>query len=69
MLQGPNLSQMAAICDAAPTCSITASGGVSSVYDVENLKALERANLTAAIVGKALYDGKVTLKEMNIAAL
>jgi phosphoribosylformimino-5-aminoimidazole carboxamide ribotide isomerase len=69
MLQGPNLSQMAAICDAAPTCEITASGGVSSVYDVENLKALERANLRAAIVGKALYDGKVTLREMNIAAL
>ena len=69
MLQGPNLSQMAAICDAAPTSSITASGGVSSVYDIENLKALERGNLTAAIVGKALYDGKVTLKEMNIAAL
>ena len=69
MLQGPNLSQMAAICDAAPTCEITASGGVSSVYDVENLKALERPNLRAAIVGKALYDGKVTLREMNIAAL
>ena len=69
MLGGPNLSQMAAICDAAPTCQITASGGVSSPYDVENLKALERANLRAAIVGKALYDGRTTLKEMNIAAL
>lgn len=68
MLGGPNLSQMAAICDAAPTCAITASGGVSSPYDVENLKALERPNLRAAIVGKALYDGKTTLKEMNIAA-
>jgi phosphoribosylformimino-5-aminoimidazole carboxamide ribotide isomerase len=69
MLAGPNLSQMAAICDAAPTCSITASGGVSSVYDVQNLKALERSNLRSAIVGKALYDGKTTLREMNIAAL
>lgn len=69
MLAGPNLSQMAAICDAAPTCEITASGGVSSPYDVENLKALERANLRAAIVGKALYDGRTTLREMNIAAL
>lgn len=68
MLGGPNLSQMAAICDAAPTCSITASGGVSSPYDIENLKALERPNLRAAIVGKALYEGRVTLKEMNIAA-
>lgn len=69
MLGGPNLSQMAAICDAAPTCQITASGGVSSPYDVENLKALERTNLRAAIVGKALYDGRTTLHEMNIAAL
>lgn len=69
MLGGPNLAQMAAICDAAPTCSITASGGVSSPYDVENLKALERENLRAAIVGKALYDARTTLHEMNIAAL
>ena len=69
MLGGPNLTQMAAICDAAPTCQITASGGVSSPYDVENLKALERSNLRAAIVGKALYDGRVTLREMNAAAL
>lgn len=69
MLDGPNLTQMAAICDAAPTCQVTASGGVSSPFDVENLKALERSNLRAAIVGKALYDGRTTLKEMNVAAL
>jgi phosphoribosylformimino-5-aminoimidazole carboxamide ribotide isomerase len=69
MLGGPNLSQMAAICDAAPTCQITASGGVSSPYDVENLKALERANLRAAIVGKALYDSRTTLRELNLAAI
>ena len=69
MLGGPNLAQMAAICDAAPTCDVTASGGVSSPYDVENLKALGRANLRAAIVGKALYDGRTTLRDMNLAAL
>ena len=69
MLGGPNLTQMAAICDAAPTCQITASGGVSSPFDVENLKALERPYLRAAIVGKALYDGRTTLREMNVAAL
>jgi len=69
MLGGPNLTQMAAICDAAPECQITASGGVSSPYDVANLKALERPNLRAAIVGKALYDGRTTLREMNVAAV
>ena len=64
-LGGPNLAQMAAICDAAPTCAITASGGVSSPQDVKNLIALGRPNLRAAIVGKALYDGRVTLAEMK----
>lgn len=69
MLGGPNLVQLAAICDAAPTCSITASGGVSSPFDIENLKALECPNLRAAIVGKALYDGRTTLREIKRAAL
>jgi phosphoribosylformimino-5-aminoimidazole carboxamide ribotide isomerase len=68
MLGGPNLAQMAAICDAAPSCRITASGGVSTPQDVLNLRALGRANLTAAIVGKALYDGRTTVQEMNDAA-
>ena len=68
MLGGPNLAQMAAICDAAPSCQITASGGVSSPADVANLMALKRPNLRAAIVGKALYDGRTTLAEMNAAA-
>ena len=68
MLGGPNLVQMAAICDAAPSCRVTASGGVSSPTDVKNLLALGRPNLRAAIVGKALYDGRATLRVMNEAA-
>ncbi len=67
MLGGPNLEQMAAMCDAAPSCQITASGGVSSPRDVKNLIALRRANLRAAIVGKALYDGRTTIAEMKAA--
>ena len=69
MLGGPNIEQMAAICDAAPSCMITASGGVSSTFDIMNLKGLERPNLRAAIVGKALYDGRATLSEMKLAAI
>ena len=68
MLGGPNVRQMAEICDAAPSCRITASGGVSSVADVRNLVALGKANLRAAIVGKALYDGRITFMEMQKAA-
>ena len=69
MLGGPNLEQMAAICDAAPTCEITASGGVSTPEDVMNLRRLSKANLRAAIVGKALYDGRTSLDAMNEAAI
>ncbi len=67
MLGGPNLEQMAAICDAVPSCQITASGGVSSPRDVKNLIGLGRANLRAAIVGKALYDGRTTIAELKMA--
>ena len=38
-------------------------------HDIANLKALERSNLRAAIVGKALYDGRATFREMNLAAI
>lgn len=69
MLGGPNLEQMAAICDAASTCEITASGGVSTPEDVVNLRRLGKANLRAAIVGKALYDGRTSLDAMNEAAI
>ncbi len=65
MLSGPNLAQMAAICDAAPECSVTASGGVSSLQDIQNLEDLRRPNLRAAIVGKALYDGRASFRELS----
>lgn len=64
MLKGPNLPQMAAVCDAAGDGAwVTASGGISSVQDIRNLKALGKTNLRAAIVGKALYDGVVKLSD------
>lgn len=69
MLGGPNLTQMAHICDVALGCNIIASGGVSSTFDIENLKSLGRSNLYGAIVGKALYDNRTTLMELNVAAL
>jgi phosphoribosylformimino-5-aminoimidazole carboxamide ribotide isomerase len=64
MLGGPNLKAIAELADAVPECQIVASGGVSSAKDVTSLKNLGRTNISAAIVGKALYDGRVTLKEL-----
>ena len=68
MLGGTNVTAMDAMCAAVPNCSIVASGGVSAPEHVRALAALKRPNLLGAIVGKALYDGRVTLAEMNAAA-
>ncbi|MFX0560513.1 1-(5-phosphoribosyl)-5-[(5-phosphoribosylamino)methylideneamino]imidazole-4-carboxamide isomerase [Tepidibacillus infernus] len=43
---------------------VIASGGVSSPEDLFKLKTLESDGVVGAIVGKALYTGKISLKEM-----
>jgi len=60
MLGGVNLTAVREMCMVAG-CDIIASGGVSSVADVQALRALNMPNLKGVIVGKAIYDGKVTL--------
>lgn len=67
MLGGPNVEQMAAICDAV-SCRVIASGGVSAYDHVKALAELNKTNLTGAIVGKALYEGSVTVAGLNEAA-
>ena len=64
MLEGVNTKAMDAIC-AAVSCSVIASGGISSAADMKSLRGLNRPNLVGAIVGKALYEGRVTLKELE----
>lgn len=64
MLTGVNARAVGAIC-AAVDCCVIASGGVSSPDDIKALKSLERKNLVGAIVGKALYEGQVTLEELQ----
>ncbi len=64
MLEGVNVSAMAAMCDATDS-AVIASGGVSSVEDMRRLTALQRTNLTGAIVGKALYEQRVTIAAMK----
>jgi phosphoribosylformimino-5-aminoimidazole carboxamide ribotide isomerase len=57
MLQGPNFSElekMLAILD----CNLVASGGVSSPDDLRRLSKME--GLYGTIIGKALYDGRIT---------
>ncbi len=61
MLEGPNLAELAALA-AATRLPVIASGGISSTEDVRALQALEPKGVTGAIIGKALYDGRLTLE-------
>ena len=61
MLAGPNIEMLQRVADAT-TAQVTASGGVSSLEDLEALaRCHERVD--AAIVGKALYSDRFTLAE------
>ncbi len=60
MMQGPNLEELLTM-DKASTIDIVASGGVSTKEDIEKLK---KMNLYGAIIGKALYDGALSLEEL-----
>ena len=66
-LCGPNLKSVANLCDLIPECNVIASGGVSSAKDIADLNALGKSNLEGAIVGKALYDGRVTFADLDTA--
>lgn len=59
MLTGPNLSAMRAMV-AGGGMAVTASGGVSCLADLE---ALSQTGVAAAIVGKAMYDGRLDIRE------
>jgi phosphoribosylformimino-5-aminoimidazole carboxamide ribotide isomerase len=43
--------------------SVIASGGVSSLADVQHLSQLDNSRLDGVIIGKALYDGLIQLEE------
>lgn len=64
MLQGTNVQAIDAVCRAV-RCKVIASGGVSTAADVAALRNLGHANLIGAIVGKALYEGGVTLRDLQ----
>ncbi len=60
MMAGPNLKAQEAMVRAVPA-GIVASGGVSCVDDIRNLSKIP--GLYGAIIGKALYDKKIDLRE------
>ena len=62
MLQGPSDSLYTVLQERYPANSFTVSGGISSMADIERLNAL---GLRKVIVGKAIYEKKISLKDIE----
>lgn len=61
-LQGPSIQLYEKIIKQFPTLQLIASGGVSQLLD---LQALRTIGCSGAIVGKAIYENKMSLKELS----
>lgn len=62
MFTGPNLKALRELAAAVPQAGIIASGGVANLAHVESLRDLGIA-IDGVIIGKALYDGKLSLAD------
>lgn len=61
-LRGPNLELLRMVLDKTGK-PVVASGGISSLQDIEDLRELVPFGLEGAILGKSLYAGKFTLEQ------
>ncbi len=66
-LEGVNVEQTCHIARESGL-RVTASGGVSSLADIERLKDASVCGVDSVIVGKALYEGRFKLKEALLVA-
>ena len=62
MLQGPSTELYKEIMKAYPELHLIASGGVSGIGDILRL---DEAGIPAVVFGKALYEGRISLKELS----
>ena len=62
LLQGPSIDLYKNLINKFPTINLTASGGVSNTTDLIELK---NSGCSGAIVGKAIYEGRITMNELK----
>jgi phosphoribosylformimino-5-aminoimidazole carboxamide ribotide isomerase len=62
MMAGPNIEATRVLAESI-SIPVIASGGVSSLQDIENLMAVESSGVTGVITGKAIYTGAFRLAE------
>lgn len=63
MLEGPNFDLYSTLQSEFPEVNITVSGGISSLDDIMRLNDM---GLRSVIVGKAIYEGHITLKQIEL---
>lgn len=67
-LTGPNIERLEKVLSSVEI-SVIASGGISSLEDIKKLVGIKGRALEGAIIGRALYEGKIDLEEaIEIAA-
>jgi phosphoribosylformimino-5-aminoimidazole carboxamide ribotide isomerase len=62
-LQGPATALYREIMTQFPQCHLIASGGVSSMNDLQEL---DQAGIPAVVFGKAIYEGRIALKDLAL---
>lgn len=62
MLAGPAINLYKKIVEQFPAIHLIASGGVSEIKDIE---ALDKIGCSGVIVGKAIYEGRISLKQLS----
>ena len=62
MLQGPDFGFYVSLKEQWPTVDVTLSGGISCMDDLVKAEELQ---LHSVIVGKAIYEGRISLKELE----
>jgi len=60
----PNLEETIKVAEISNS-PVIVSGGISSIKDIENIKNLNNKNIEGVIVGKAIYDRDINLKELS----
>jgi len=63
MLTGPNYDSIEKILTEVPNITLIASGGIATTMDIRRLRDISRPGLKGCIIGKAIYDGRIDLKE------
>jgi len=62
MMAGPNFATIREFAKGVTT-PVIASGGVTTLPDVERLRAMESEGVCGVVIGRALYDGSITLAD------